>query len=109
MPSAVRAVWLATAVFLLTILLLSLVGCGGTAIEYSGPLCGAVSPATLNLADQKDRAAFSASCTHTTYDSSGKVVAVDQVDISTSESSASTVIKAQAEAIANLVAKLPAP
>lgn len=89
-----------------------LAGCGGTALEFSGPLCGGAEPATFTLADHKDRAGFDARCTHTTYRADGTVAAVDEIVISSSESSASAVIAAQADAIGNLagaIAKGAAP
>lgn len=79
-----------------------LAGCAGTAVQYQGPLCGSASPATLNVADRKDRGSFDARCTHTTYNADGTVAAVDEIVISTSDSSASSVIAAQANALANL-------
>jgi hypothetical protein len=88
-------------VFLLT-------ACAGTNVQYQGPLCGGTVPASLALTDAKDRAGFEARCTHTTYNIDGTVAAVDEVVISSSESSASAVISAQAEAINRLVATLAA-
>lgn len=81
-------------------------GCAGTVVEYAGPLCGSTSPATLSLADQKDRAGFDARCTHTTYRLDGSIAAVDEVVISTADSSASSVMAAQAEAIDRLAGAL---
>jgi hypothetical protein len=88
--------------------LLSMAACGGTALEFAGPLCGGVQPATFRLADQKDRAGFDAKCTHTTYRADGTIAAVDEIVISSSESSASAVIAAQADAIGNLAGAIAA-
>jgi hypothetical protein len=87
---------------------LALAACGGTALEYAGPLCGSSVPATLTLADQKDRSAFDASCRQTYYRQDGTVARVDEVTISSSESSASAVIAAQADALGKLAAAVAA-
>jgi hypothetical protein len=84
--------------------LLALTACGGTAVQYSGPLCGSTAQATLNLADQKDRSGFEASCRQTYYATDGSVARVDEVRISSSDSSASAVIQAQSDAISQLAA-----
>ena len=82
---------------------LSLLACSGTAVQYAGPLCGSATPAQLTLADRKDRSGFEASCRQTYYDADGKIARVDEIVISSSESSASSVVAAQAEAISRLV------
>jgi hypothetical protein len=91
-----------------TLSLLSISACGGTALEFSGPLCGGTQPATFTLADHKDRAGFDAKCTHTTYRADGTIAAVDEIVISSSESSASAVVAAQADAISNLAGAIAA-
>jgi hypothetical protein len=93
---------------LMLISMLMLAGCGGTTMDFSGPLCGGALPATFTLADAKDRSGFEARCTHTTYRQDGTVAAVDEIAITSSDSSASAVIQAQAEALTQLSSALMA-
>jgi hypothetical protein len=90
------------AILVISLLLVLLSGCSGTALQFAGPLCGAPNPATISLSDRKDRAGFNARCTHTTYAPDGSVTSVSEVTITSSESNTSEVIRAQAEAIDKL-------
>lgn len=72
---------------------LLLAGCGGTVVEMDGQICG--QPVKLRMADQKDRSGFDLAIVCGPEGS---------IALTTSDSSASAVIQAQATAIAGLAA-----
>lgn len=82
-----------------------LTACSGSVVEYSGPMCGGEEPATLKVADNKDRAEFTVLCRHTYYLPDGTAESMEERLISSSGAVASTVIGAQAEALGELRAR----
>ena len=93
-PAAVRDQWAFWLGLLAALLVLTLVGCSaGTRLTTSGTICG--QPFELAMADRKDRSGFAAEVTCSDGSS---------VMISSSKSSTSAVIAAQAELATRLTA-----